>query len=105
MADKSANTAKGSDESILYLVTYLLTWLTGILIYITAGQKNKRLKFHAVQAILVGIVIFVLGWIPIIGWIIAILLWLYGMYVGYEGGYQGKDIEVPVIGPFARKYS
>jgi uncharacterized membrane protein len=105
MADKSANTAKGSDESILYLVTYLLTWLTGILIFITAGQKNKRLKFHAVQAIIVGIIIFILGWIPFIGWLIAVVLWLYGMYVGYQAGYQGKDILMPVIGDFAKKYS
>jgi uncharacterized membrane protein len=97
--------AKSSGDSLLYLITYLLTWLTGILIFITAGQKDKRLKFHSLQAILLGIVLFILAWIPFIGWLIGVLLWLYGLYIGYQGGYEGKDIEIPVIGPFAKKYA
>ena len=96
---------------ILYLLTYLLTWLTGIIVYITEGQKNKRLKFHAIQAIFLGIAAFVVSFIleftfifSYIGTIISILAWVYGMYIGYMGS-KGKDIEIPVIGEYARKYS
>ena len=98
-------THKDTGEPLLFLVTYVLTWLTGILIFVTAGQKNKRLKFHAIQAVLLGVIMFILAWIPFVGGFIALLLWLYGLYIGYEGGYQGKDILVPVIGDYAKKYS
>lgn len=105
MADKKTTPAKGSDgDKILYIVTYLLGWLTGILIYITEGQKNKRLKFHAVQAILLGIVATIIGWIPFVGWIVLALIWLYGLYIGWQG-MEGKDILVPVLGEWAKKYS
>lgn len=96
---------KDTGEPLLFLITYVLTWLTGILIFVTAGQKDKRLKFHAIQAVLLGVIMFILAWIPFVGWLIGALLWLYGLYIGYEAGYQGKDILVPVIGEYAKKYS
>jgi uncharacterized membrane protein len=92
------------NNAILYIFAYLLTWLSGILMYITVGQTDKRMKFHALQAILLGVVLFIIGWIPILGWIIELLGWLYGLYIGYMA-YTGTDIEMPVIGDFAKQYS
>jgi uncharacterized membrane protein len=93
------------DDNILYVFAYLLTWLSGLLLFITVGQKNKRIRFHAIQAILLGIVVFVLAWIPLpFFWLIAVVVWLYGMYIGFIG-YQGRDISMPVIGEYALKYS
>ncbi|MDE1866044.1 MAG: hypothetical protein KGH94_05415 [Candidatus Micrarchaeota archaeon] len=106
MATTNAAAAKtASGGQLIYLITYLLTWLTGIIVFVTEGQKNKRAKFHAIQAILLGVVIFILAWIPFVGWLIGVLLWLYGLYIGYQAGYQGKDIEFPVIGGFAKSSS
>ena len=100
MAAKSGRQGK---NEILCIVTYLLLWLTGILVYITEGQRSKRMKFHALQAIFLGIVVFVISFIPIIR-ILGLLLWLYGLYVGVMG-YNNKDIEMPLIGKYARQYS
>jgi uncharacterized membrane protein len=98
-----AKTRKESDEEIIYIFTYLLMWLSGIVVYFTLGQRNRRLKFHAVQSIFLGVVTFVLAYIPYIG-VFAAILWLYGIYIGI-GGYKGKDMEIPVLGKLARKYS
>ena len=104
MAKKKAAKAEG-DENLIYIFTYLFTWLSGIIIFITVGQKNKRLKFHAIQAVLLGIVAFVLAYIPLPFFsLIGVLVWLYGLYLGYRG-YQGRDISAPVIGEYATRYS
>ncbi len=94
---------KPKEENILYVFAYLLTWLSGIILYVTEGQKNKRLKFHSLQAIFLGIIIFVLVFIPyanIIGW----GLWILGIVIGVIA-YNGQDISIPVIGPYAKRYS
>lgn len=91
------------DTNLVYLLTYILLWITGILVYITEGQRNKRAKFHALQAIFLGIVVTVIGYVPIIR-ILALVLWIYGIYIGIRA-YQGADISIPVLGDFAKKYS
>ncbi|WP_061950993.1 hypothetical protein [Acidiplasma cupricumulans] len=58
-----------SDEnknSIMYLIAYLVPVLTGILVYIMYGNDN-RMKFHGVQAILLGIAIFIIDIISYFG--------------------------------------
>jgi uncharacterized membrane protein len=105
----SAKPAAKSDTNILYIFAYFLGWLSGIVVYITEGQKNKRMKFHAVQAILYGVVVtivwFIIGWaLFFVAWIIILLAWLYGLYIGYMA-YQGTDMSIPVIGDFAKQYS
>jgi uncharacterized membrane protein len=91
-------------NGLAYIFAYLLTWLSGLIVFITVGQNDKRAKFHALQAIFLGVVLFIIGWIPIVGWIIELLGWLYGLYIGYQA-YEGKDVEMPVIGTYARQYS
>ena len=81
MATKATKSAK-QDSNLLFIFAYLLTWLSGIILYITVGQKDKRVKFHSLQAIFLGIVIFILAYIPIIS-LVSILVWLYGLYIGY----------------------
>ncbi len=102
-----------SDEnknSIMYLIAYLVPVLTGVLIYVMYGNDN-RMKFHGVQAILLGIAIFIIDIISyflvplllplfyIFDLLIAIV-WLYGIYVGYEASIN-RDIFIPYIGDYA----
>ncbi|MGC9076687.1 MAG: DUF4870 domain-containing protein [Conexivisphaera sp.] len=101
----------GSDSgtgNIIYLLTYLLTWITGMIVYVTEGQRSERVKFHTLQAIFLGVIAMILGVVlsPIhyLGSVLILLIWLYGMYIGYEA-YRGTDVSVPVIGDYARKYS
>ncbi len=92
----------------IYLFAYLLGWISGIIVYVTEGQRSERVKFHALQAIFLGFAAMIIGIIfsPIfhLGFVLAFLLWLYGMYVGYRA-YRGADVEIPIIGEYARKYS
>jgi len=90
-------------KRIIYVLTYFLVWLSGIVVYVTEGQRDKRLKFHALQAIFLGVIIFILGYIPYIN-ILALLLWLYGLYIGVKA-YDGVDVVVPVLGDYAKRYS
>jgi uncharacterized membrane protein len=95
---------KKSTDSWVYIAIYLFGLLGGIVGYLIA-KDDKKMKFHAMQSILIGI-IYVVCWFlfflivtPLIGFI----LWLYGVYVGYEE-YTGKTIRIPYIAEYADKY-
>lgn len=100
------------EDGVMFIFCYLLTWLSGIIVYVLYGSKNKDLRFHSIQAILLGVIISVIGIIPLIlpfnsrifSWIVdlvVLILWLYGLYVGYKA-YKGVDISMPVIGDLAK---
>jgi uncharacterized membrane protein len=99
---------KKNKGDIIYIFTYLLSWLSGIIVFVTRGQEDKRIKFHSLQAIFLGITAvvleFVLFFIPSLGSVLAFLIWLYGMYIAVKA-YEGEDIKVPVIADYAAKYS
>lgn len=99
---------KKNKGDIIYIFTYLLSWLSGIIVFVTKGQDDKRMKFHSLQAIFLGITAvvleFVLFLIPSLGSVLAFLIWLYGMYIAVKA-YEGEDIKVPVIADYAAKYS
>ncbi|MCL5016651.1 MAG: hypothetical protein M1441_00730 [Candidatus Parvarchaeota archaeon] len=99
---------KKNKGDIIYIFTYLLSWLSGIIVFVTKGQDDKRMKFHSLQAIFLGIIAivleFVLFFIPSLGSVLAFLIWLYGMYIAVKA-YEGEDIKVPVIADYAAKYS
>jgi len=74
---------------------YLVGWITGI-IFLVLEQKNKWVRYHAAQSIVVfgtlWIAGMILGWIPFIGWffsgviiIIGIILWIVLMVKAYNG--------------------
>ena len=95
---KDQTTMKSGDA--VYILTYFFTVLSGIIVYLVSSSNSRR-RFHALQAILLWIVAVVLGFIPVLGWLIALLIWLYGLYIGIEA-YNGKDMMVPVLGDWAK---
>jgi len=100
------------DKNALYIIAYLGLFITGIIMFIISSQEDKRLKFHAMQAILLGIVYVIVallvGMLLFLGGILAIvlevLIWLYGLYIGFEA-YRGHDMGIPVLVDFAKQYS
>lgn len=82
------------ENKVIYILTYFFALISGIIVYLIAGD-NERLKFHAKQAIILGVIIVIVGFIPILS-IISLLLWLYGIYIGYKA-YKGEDIGLPFI--------
>lgn len=95
------------------LLCYLGVWISGI-VFIILEQKNRWVRFHAAQSIVVfgflWIAGMVLGWIPYIGGffsailtIIGIILWIVLMVKAYNGErYKvvwAGDLAEMIIGP------
>lgn len=103
-------TSTGLDANVAGLLCYVLGWVSGI-VFILIEQKNKFVRFHAMQSIIVfgalSIASGVLGWIPFIGtffaWIIGVLsfiLWIVLMIKAY----QGTKYKLPWSGNLAEKW-
>lgn len=104
------------DNNVWFIIAYIIPLITGILVLLINGDKNKRLKLHAIQAIFLGIAIIVVsiifgllalvsfGLLGVLGTLIELILWLYGIYVGFEA-YNGKDVPIPTITDYAKRYS
>ncbi len=102
---KMGHAKKNLVEREWYIFAYLLEFISGIVIYFTKGQEDKRLLFHSVQAIIIGIIVLVLSAIIFpIAWLIAVLGWVYCMYIGIEA-YNGRDVDVPIISNVASSMS
>ena len=100
-----------------------LSYLVGIIgiIFFFMEKQNRFVRFHAAQSITVGVALIavsivlsilstVLAFIPVLGWIVAILLSL-GLGLGsfvlwimlMWRAWQGREWETPVAGSFARR--
>ena len=108
MADQGSTIPTGvgpagatDDERLKGAIAYVLTWLTGIIVLVIAGD-NKFLKFHAFQSIVFGvivtIVVFILSFVCI-GAIVGFVCWLYMLYGAYMV-YSGKPFRIPVVADF-----
>lgn len=91
----------GGKDNSLALLAYVLTWLTGLIVFVIA--KDKLTKFHGMQAILLGVVGVVLSFVSF--GLLGLLLWIYGLYIGFVYGYKGKMYKVPILGDYAEKFS
>ena len=93
--------AEEKKDTTMALVAYVLSWLTGIIVFVIA--KDKLSKFHGMQSIILGLVGLVLGMVTFgLG---GLLVWLYGLYVGFVYAYKGQMYKIPYIGDFAEKYA
>ena len=97
----------GLEPNIAGLLCYLGGWITGI-IFLIIEQKNKSVRFHALQSIVtfgaLTVASALLSWIPFIGGffsaiigILAFILWILLMVKAY----QGELYKVPVAGQVA----
>lgn len=98
----------GIDPKIIGLLCYLGSFVTGIL-FLVLEKKSRFVRFHAMQSILISVVLFVLnivlGFIPFIGWLISFILapltfilWIMLMVFAL----QGRWFKLPIIGDYAQ---
>ena len=103
MADTKGN------ENVLGAVAYLLGFITGVILLLVE-KNSKFVRFHAMQStVLFGglfVVNLVLGFIPILGWLVgfilslaAFVLWLVLMWKAFNG----EMYKVPYVGDIAEK--
>ena len=104
MAEAKGGT--GLPKNTAAALAYLLGWLTGIIMLLV--EKDKTVRFHALQSIAVfgGLTILqmVMGFTIILAllipltWILELVLWLVLMWKAY----QGEEIVLPVVGKWAK---
>jgi uncharacterized membrane protein len=106
-----AKTATGLEEKVAGLLCYVLGWVSGI-VFLILEPKNKFVRYHAIQSIIVfgaiNIASIILNWIPVIGgffvWalgVLGIILWIVLMVKAY----QGTKYKLPVSGNQAEKWA
>jgi uncharacterized membrane protein len=103
----AGGSSTGLEPNVAGLLCYLGGWISGI-VFLVIEEKNKFVRFHALQSIVTFGALTVagtlLGWIPyagrvfgtIIG-ILAFILWIFLMVKAY----QGELYKVPVAGQVA----
>jgi uncharacterized membrane protein len=101
------------EDSKLYAFVATFLSVVGFLIAILTWRKNKYVIFYAKQSLIIFIIAVgasiisgVLGWIPVIGWIIStglniivFIIWL----LSWINALSGKKKDMPVIGMYAKK--
>ena len=104
----AANSGTGLGKNTAAALSYVLGPITGVLFLVL--EKDKFVRFHAMQSIVFSIVGFVLNMVlgftivlalvlPIL-WIAEFVLWLVLIYKAW----QGEEYELPVIGKFSRQF-
>ncbi|XOB41900.1 MAG: DUF4870 domain-containing protein [Candidatus Nealsonbacteria bacterium] len=98
---------KEKEKNLIAILSYI-----GILFLIPllACKDDAFAQFHAKQ----GLVLFIaeiatslIAWIPIIGWFIgfiAWIIWLVLSIIGIINVVSGKQVPLPIIGKFAKKF-
>jgi uncharacterized membrane protein len=127
---QTAKSSTGLDENIAALLSYIFGWLGGLIFFLI--EKDSRLvRFHAMQSILLNVlvgVVAVVVWIvwmvffvigsaigDIVGGLIGIigtLLWLLfflGVVIAWVmcliKAFQSQYWKLPIVGNFAEKFS
>lgn len=120
LSSATGSTSTGLAPNVAGALAYVLGPLTGV-IFLVLEKENRFVRFHAAQAVTVGVVVIalsivlsiltsILAFIPVLGWIVAVLisvvmgvgsfiLWLVLMWRAYNG----QEWEVPIAGRFARR--
>ncbi len=87
-----------------------LTWV-GLLIAFLVGKENRFTMYHVQQALALMILMFaasILGVIPILGWLVIAVVWIFGivcLIMGLINGFGGVVKPLPIIGEMAYKFN
>lgn len=104
----AVNSGTGLGKNTAAALSYVLGPITGVIFLVL--EKDKYVRFHAMQSIVFSVVAFVLNMIlgftiilalvlPLL-WIVEFILWLMLIYKAW----QGEEWEIPVIGKLSRQF-
>ena len=115
MAKKKTSKKQSKKQEDSKLYAFLATFLSiiGFIIAIIVKKDDKYVMYYAKQSlvifimsVVVGIVVAFIGWIPIIGWLIALALnvlvfivWL----MSWINALSGKQKEIKIVSNWAKK--
>jgi uncharacterized membrane protein len=115
MATKTSPKKTNDELRIWFIIAYVLSIFSGIVVLFLKGSEDQRLKMHSVQAILLGLLMigiaivfgilsYAVSILSLLGALINAFLWLYGIYVGFKA-HEDIDIVIPEITAYAKRYS
>ncbi|MDD5503512.1 MAG: 4-phosphopantoate--beta-alanine ligase [Candidatus Thermoplasmatota archaeon] len=106
----------GENDKVLAAVSYIGLWVTGLIIYLLVDKKEKYVRYHAIQAMVIGVaatvgsvILSILQAIPYIGLIFAILNGLFTALVVIAiiicaiKAYKGEKFNIPIASEMAEK--
>ncbi|MGD9143284.1 MAG: hypothetical protein PVG61_05510 [Dehalococcoidia bacterium] len=106
-----AETDTGIKENVAGLLCYVLWWVTGV-IFLIIEPKNKFIRFHAFQSIIVyaaiTIAAVIFTFIPVLQWFMPWIIWLFGIIlwiVLMVKANQGLKYKLPIAGDMAEKWA
>ena len=127
---QTAKSSTGLDENVAALLAYVATWVSGLVFFLI--EKDSRfVRFHAMQAILLGASAAIIGIVLWIVWFLGLIIsaaisdvlaglvsivlgllffvFSIGMLIAFVmcliKAYQMQYFKLPVIGNFAEKFS
>lgn len=110
--NQPSSSGTGLDPKVSALLAYLLGPVGGIVFY--AISKDSFVKFHAMQSILLSVVVFIVygivWWVNIFG-LFFFISWLVDLAIAavfiimMVKAYSGERYKLPVIGDMAERYS
>ncbi|MBI3384647.1 DUF4870 domain-containing protein [Candidatus Gottesmanbacteria bacterium] len=94
-----------SNKNMMAAAAYLLGFVTGVVLLLVE-KEDKFVRFHAMQSTITFGLLFLVGLVPLVGWLVGVvlaplslILWLVLMWKAY----QGEMFKLPVIGDLAEK--
>jgi uncharacterized membrane protein len=105
----SGRSSLNMNENGAALLAYLFGWLSGLILFLLE-KESRFVRFHALQSLVffgaMSLILGVLGRIPAIGWVFAIVggiisfaFWIIGMIKAY----RGELYRFPIVGDFAAR--
>ena len=101
------DSSSGLDTNVASALCYALGFISAI-VFLVIEREDREVRFHAYHSLGVFLSIFVasvaVGWVPLIGWLIALLLtpvtlvlWILLMVKAI----QGERFPLPIVGEWA----
>jgi uncharacterized membrane protein len=85
----------------LAILGYIFVLVAVVALFIEPYKDEDFVRFNAIQAIALQLLIWLTGWIPVIGWILAVVLIVFSIIAIVKA--LGDDYyEVPVIYGFVK---
>ena len=94
-----------SDHRLWALLAYVFSPVAPIILLLMEDKKSHPyIRFHSVQALVLGVIntvlLLVLGFTIVLAWV-PLFIWLYIVYLGVLA-YQGKPFTVPFLTKFIK---
>jgi uncharacterized membrane protein len=108
MAKKKVTKGTGLEPNVAGLLCYVLGWVSG-LVFLLLEPKDKFVRFHAIQSIIVfgaiNLAYFIVFRIPYI-WFFGWIFWAFGFVLWIVlmlKAYRGEKYKLPIAGDIAAK--